>query len=80
MSKLYKFFITKFLSWVAGLTTADFENALALAKTAENQFTTSETKRGYVMGALKKAFPVVSGWILNMLLESAVAYLKRSSK
>lgn len=80
MKTLYKFFIGRILKWVAGLTGADFEEAVRLSLIAEGQFLTSETKREYVMRMLKKALPIAAGWALNLLLESAVSYVKRTQK
>ena len=80
MNKIYQFLIHRLIAWVAKLTPENFKTAVGFVASAEEQFATSKNKRDYVMGLLKTAFPAVAGWALNLLLELAVSYFKRTEK
>lgn len=80
MTKIYQFLIHRLIKWVGDLTPDNFKSAVGFVASAEEQFAISAHKKDYVMGMLKVAFPAVAGWILNLLLELAVSYFKRTEK
>ena len=80
MNKIYQFLIHRLIAWVAQLTPENFKTAVGFVASADEQYATSADKRKYVVGLLKTAFPAVAGWVLNLLLELAVSYFKRTAK
>ena len=80
MLKIYQFLIHRLIKWVGNLTPDNFKTAVGFVASAEEQFDASPDKQTYVMGLLKTAFPAVAGWVLNLLLELAVSYFKRTAK
>ncbi len=80
MNKIYQFLIHRLIKWVGDLSPDNFKSAVGFVASAEEQYATSPDKRKYAMGLLKTAFPAVAGWVLNLLLELAVSYFKRTAK
>ena len=91
MKAFWKLLITRVLNWLSGIKADDFNVAVANVRNAQEIFeldadATEEervlnqaAKRKYVLAALKKLASVLGAAALNLLLETAVNYVKKET-
>ena len=73
---LYSSLLPKIIGWLTGKD-IDFEKVVDLVKTAETMDTTGDDKAFWVKGQLNQLLNIAIPWILNFLVEIAVAYAKK---
>lgn len=76
MSWFYKNVIVKLVAWLTGQN-IDFDVILTWVREAENTRTTGRDKASWVADQIIKILPTVATWIVNLLIELAVAYAKK---
>jgi hypothetical protein len=55
----------------------DFDVILTFVKEAENTFRSGREKASWVGDQIIKILPTVATWVINLLIELAVAYAKK---
>lgn len=76
ISWVYKNLIVKIIEWLTGKT-IDFDAILTYVKEAEGTFDRGTDKASWVAEQIVKILPTVATWIINLLIELAVAYCKK---
>jgi hypothetical protein len=77
MKKLFlDMFIRKIILWLTGLTNLDFQKVVDLIKEAEKMFDNGADRAKWVKDKLVELFAIATPFILNLLVEMAVAYAK----
>jgi len=67
------------LSWLAGITSEQWKSAVELVTEAAGTALSGNAKAVFVADKLKQSFPGLSGWIANLLRETALAWVKKHS-
>ena len=78
-SWIYKNLILKVISWLTGKD-YDIDLIIPLVREAEDTFQETKTgkqKAAWVADQVIKILPTVATWIVNLLIELAVAYCKK---
>lgn len=65
------------LSWLAGITSAQWTAAVELVVEAASTALSGNAKAAFVADKLKQSFPGLSGWVANLLREVALAWVKK---
>ena len=90
MNTIMTALLVRVLAWLSGLTKKDFKSAIAFANEAQATFSVPDSatkeerdaararKRQYVIDRLREILPAVGEWVLGLLVENAVAYIKKS--
>ena len=76
ISWVYKNLIVKIISWLTGQS-IDFDVIVNYVKEAEDTLKTGRDKASWVAEQIVKILPTVATWIINLLIELAVAYCKK---
>jgi hypothetical protein len=76
ISWIYKNLIVKIIGWLTGKD-IDFDVILTFVKEAEDTLKTGRDKASWVADQIIKILPTVATWIINLLIELAVAYAKK---
>ncbi len=76
MSWFYKNVIVRLIAWLTGQN-IDFDVILTYVKEAEMTKATGRDKASFVAEQIIKILPTIATWIINLLIELAVAYAKK---
>ena len=75
---MIKFLITRIAVWASGLKADDFRKIIGWVNEANEDERPSNYKKAIVETCVCQAFPGLSGWVINLLIELAVALVKRN--
>ena len=74
------FKLSSAIKWVgkkiSGVSSDEWDTVVNAVVEAEEDLTDSSTKRDFVKGVAAGVGPILAGWILNLLVELALAYAK----
>jgi hypothetical protein len=73
---IYKTLLPKIIAWLTGKD-IDFDKVTDLVREAENTLTRGPEKAEWVKAQLSSLLNIAIPWILNFLVELAVAYCKK---
>lgn len=65
------------LSWLGGITPGQWKKALEFVTQLLTSPASGETKREVVRTKLTQMWPNLKSWVVNMLIELAVAYTRK---
>lgn len=78
MSFFVQLAVSTVIKWASGLTNDDWEHFAAKVRDAEARFEQAADKRNWVISQIKKLFPKLADWSINLLIELAVAKLRKT--
>lgn len=78
MSFIVQLAVSTVIKWASGLTKEDWLHFVAKVREAEGLFVKAPDKRNWVIDQAKKLFPRLADWSINLLIELAVAKLRKT--